>query len=444
LTAPARAFVLGGGVAGLCAAFGLRDRGLQVRLLEAHGWLGGRVCSFRDRRTGVLFDNGPHVLLGCYRAMRALLARLHSEHRFAVGNGLRVAYRCAGGRSARLRLPGLPVPLALPPALLLLPLGAGGRLRALWGLWSALRGAPPSWTLQQWIDRKGQRGAPAAFFWTPLCRAIMNVEPAAASAALFLRTLRAAFGGRAAAGALWAPVQPWGELVGAAAERQLQQEGIAVHKGARITGLVLDGGLVTALRLGDGTAITVTAADTVVSALPWHALAPLLDPPAPPFARLQPSPLVTIHFELAGGAVPPPDDGPLVVLVDGEPFHFLYRTPGAPPGRFALLAGGNRALDGLPVLEIERLARAQLVRYYPQFDSAVPAGTRVAKEARATFIAAPAALAARPRPGRLPGGPRNLLVCGDWTDCGLPATLEGAARSAELLLAGIAPAPPLR
>jgi hypothetical protein len=59
---------------------------------------------------------------------------------------------------------------------------------------------------------------------------------------------------------------------------------------------------------------------------------------------------------------------------------------------------------------------------------------RIRKEQRATFLAAPGTAARRPRPGRLPGGPTNLRLCGDWTATGLPATLEGAARSAEIML----------
>ncbi|HEY6432123.1 MAG TPA: FAD-dependent oxidoreductase, partial [Acetobacteraceae bacterium] len=51
---------------------------------------------------------------------------------------------------------------------------------------------------------------------------------------------------------------------------------------------------------------------------------------------------------------------------------------------------------------------------------------RVVKERRATFAAT--AAQDRRRPGaRTPLG--NLVLAGDWTDTGLPATIEGAIRS---------------
>jgi uncharacterized protein with NAD-binding domain and iron-sulfur cluster len=61
---------------------------------------------------------------------------------------------------------------------------------------------------------------------------------------------------------------------------------------------------------------------------------------------------------------------------------------------------------------------------------------RVVKERRATFAATPEQAALRP-------GPRtdlaNVVLAGDWTATGLPATIEGAIRSgrtaAEALLA---------
>jgi uncharacterized protein with NAD-binding domain and iron-sulfur cluster len=50
----------------------------------------------------------------------------------------------------------------------------------------------------------------------------------------------------------------------------------------------------------------------------------------------------------------------------------------------------------------------------------------VVKEKRATFAATPAQLARRPGP-RTPLG--NLVLAGDYTATGLPATIEGAIRS---------------
>jgi hypothetical protein len=51
---------------------------------------------------------------------------------------------------------------------------------------------------------------------------------------------------------------------------------------------------------------------------------------------------------------------------------------------------------------------------------------RIVKEKRATFAATPAQDARRPA-ARTPWA--NLFLAGDWTNTGLPATIEGALRS---------------
>ncbi len=51
---------------------------------------------------------------------------------------------------------------------------------------------------------------------------------------------------------------------------------------------------------------------------------------------------------------------------------------------------------------------------------------RIVKEKRATFAQTPDAEAQRPKTA---SAYRNLFIAGDWTDTGLPATIEGAVRS---------------
>ncbi len=419
-------WVIGGGVAGISAAFLLRERGERVTLLEPRTRLGGRAFSTTGP-DGVELDNGPHVILGVYAEFRRLLRRVDGEQAFLQAPVLGLDYVWPGRPAARLRLRRWPVPLAFPLALLgwrMLPRGA--RLRMLRGLAATLLPAGRHTTLAQWIARHGQQGIPRELLWDPLCRAVFNAEAEDVSAVLFCATLRRAFGGSAAAAAIWLPRVGWSELLDRRVRARFAADGIEVRR-ARVTAFARDGTRVTALRLADGTQIELAPGDRVLCALPWQAARLLLGELVPQFAS---RPIVSVTFVTQH---PPelPVDAHLVALVGGAPFHFAYRRPGDPPERVTLLAGGAVAFDSAGAAAIEEVARAQWQRWFPATPLAAAATVR--KEAQATVAMTPQDAARRPRPGPVPGFD-NLRWCGDWTDTGLPCTLEGAALSARLAL----------
>ena len=53
--------VVGGGISGLCCAWGLQQRGVDVLLLEAGDKAGG--CISTTRRNGYLLEAGPNSAL---------------------------------------------------------------------------------------------------------------------------------------------------------------------------------------------------------------------------------------------------------------------------------------------------------------------------------------------------------------------------------------------
>jgi len=431
---PRRAFVLGGGVAGITAAFRLLDRHYRVELIDQHRWLGGRAFSVADDRMGGLRDNGPHVMLGCYDDMRWMLRRIGTEDSFLRPPALRLAYVKRGGVRFHLALSRLPTPVAMPLALMSLPgMGLGGKMRALRGFLSAVRRAPGSWSLEEWLVDRLQQGPPRELLWDPLCRSIMNAEAHQVSVEHFLSCLRVAFTGRASRAAIWFPKRPWLEVIGQPAARQLVAEKATLTLGTKVTALHRDrdAGRITSVELGDSTRRELAAQDIVVSAMPWHALLRLLpDDLQQPSMRLEASPNLAVYFD-AGEQNPLPDQEPLTYMVDGSPFHYVYRTPGDSPGRFAVIADGCGVLDGRTSDEIEALATEQLNDFYGSVSLPRETRVRVSKEAQATFVASPAVAEQRLQPGPLPGAV-NFLVCGEWTACGLPSTMEGAARSARL------------
>jgi uncharacterized protein with NAD-binding domain and iron-sulfur cluster len=103
----------------------------------------------------------------------------------------------------------------------------------------------------------------------------------------------------------------------------------------------------------------------------------------------------------------------------------LYGRAGAPQHLAFIVSAARRSLARKNA-ELAAEAEAALRRYFPAMAEAKVLRALVLREADATFSCDPASEALRPGP-RTPVP--NLVLAGDWTATGLPATIEGAVRS---------------
>jgi uncharacterized protein with NAD-binding domain and iron-sulfur cluster len=96
------------------------------------------------------------------------------------------------------------------------------------------------------------------------------------------------------------------------------------------------------------------------------------------------------------------------------------------PGRIAVTVSGANAIVDAPREALAETLWGDVSRVLG-LPPELPAW-QIVKERRATFAATPEQAAKRPAARtRL----ANLVLAGDWTDTGLPATIEGAIRSGE-------------
>ncbi len=195
--------VVGGGLAGITAAIGLREAGLEVTLLEARPRLGGAASSFS--RGELSIDNGQHVFLRCCASYQELLAKLGATDLVTVQERFDVTVVSARGQ-ARLRRTGLPGPLHMGQALTgyrLLPLAE--RLKVARAA-LALRCVDPAdpaadrIALGTWLAGKGQSERARRLLWDLFIVSAMNIAGDDASLALAATVIRMALlGARAAA-----------------------------------------------------------------------------------------------------------------------------------------------------------------------------------------------------------------------------------------------------
>ena len=247
----------------------------------------------------------------------------------------------------------------------------------------------------------------------PVLLAVLNTAPAEGSSALAGAVLREtlARGGRAMRPLVAAPSLAAAFVDPAAA--WLARNGMPLTLGRRLRGIGVDGDRVISLDWGRGSE-AVAADEAVVLALPAWVVASLLPGLVVPDEHRA---IVNGHF-----AVPPPAGVPMMLGLIGGCAEWLF----AFPDRISVTVSAADHLVDTPREELARRFWADIQRAY-RLDAAMPRW-QIVKEKRATFAATPAQNARRP-PARTRW--RNLFLAGDWTQTGLPATIEGALRSGE-------------
>ena len=431
--------VLGGGLAGMAAAWRLVNAGYRVTLVERRPYLGGRAYSFVDRETGQEVDNGQHVFLGCCNAYRRFLDEIGSLELTSRQKRLRVEVRAPSGKRGVLSALPLPAPFHLLPSLLRYPhISVFERLRAIPALLLIrLEGNRDHPALRResfhdWLRRHGQSERAIAAFWNLLIVPALNdsAEDVSASAGFMLfqeALLRDRNGGNigfARAGL--------SAVMGDAVRERLTGAGADVLLDRTADALVVEGEHVTGVRLTDGETLSV---DACVSALPPDALLRLLPEELREHAAFAPaathtwSPIVNLHVWYDRQIA----DFDFLAFVDSPVQWVFNRTAIAGlggPGQYITVSLSG-AWEFWPMTKdaLRETFIPELARLFPAANDAEITRFVIVKEQRATFRSLPGAPDNRlPSVTPLP----NLFLSGDWTDTGWPATMEGAVRSGNI------------
>ena len=426
--------VIGGGLAGLAAAVRLARAGRPVTVLEATRAGGGRSRSFHDSVLGREIDNGQHLMMGCYHDTQAFLRTIGSEDDGVYyQRNLAVNMVRPGGKTVALACPALPAPLHLAAGLL------GMRGVGVWAKATALRAGvmlrnevvrpDDNETCDAWLHRMGQTVELRNTFWEPLIWAVLNEDPLVASAAMLVAVLDRAFMSTRDASRLGVPRRPLSRLYVDHARAYLEARGATVRFGAPVRAIEVEAGRAVGVRLRSGERCP---ADTIISAVPPHALLSLLPTSTKQHwafadvARLETSPIVNLWAVVSR----PLFEGPFVGLV-GSPLHWLFDRdqidplPGREGHLISVTISGARGYVHDDVAALEGLFESEARRFFPSRDFKL-LRFRAVKEKRATISHAAGTYHRRPETkSPIPG----LLLAGDWVRTGLPATIESAVKS---------------
>ena len=252
-----------------------------------------------------------------------------------------------------------------------------------------------------------------ARLWRPFLLAALNTEPTEAPSGLAAVVIRETLlkGGRASRpliareGLSAALIDP--------ALRYLESRGVTVRFEHNLRGIEFGRRRVAALDFG-GEPVRLNYDDAVVLAVP-AVMAKTLIPSltAPDEFRA----IVNAHF----GVAPPPDMPPMIGVLNGT-VEWIFSFP----GRLSVTISGADRLLNIPRETLAETIWREVAKVVGVADTLPP--WQIVRERRATFAATPEQNAKRPGTET---AWENLVLAGDWTDTGLPATIEGSIRSGE-------------
>ncbi len=412
---PKTVHIVGAGISGLAAAVRLANAGCKVNVHEATQQAGGRCRSYFDAATNLTIDNGNHLLLS------------GNSHAVAYARSIGTEAGLVGPTSARFPFVDLSTGQRWQ-----LDLG-DGRL-PLW-VFDEARRVPDTGVLDYMALMPLIWAAPGKLVANtipcegtlyqrlvqPLLLAALNVDPPEGSAGLAGAVVRETLlaGGQACRpliardGLSAVLVEPAIEL--------LKGKGASIQFGHELREFGLSTDSIGELKFGEDS-VSIASDDAVVMAVPPRPAAMLLPGLKTPTKFRA---IVNAHFRFD-----PPKDMPAIIGVVGGLVEWLF----AFPQRLSITISNADRLVELPREELAQAIWRDICKA-AGLQSELPPW-QIVRERRATFEATPEQNALRPGAAT---SWKNLFLAGDWTDTGLPATIEGSVRSgnraADLVLA---------
>ena len=417
--------ILGGGPAGLTAAYRLIHHGYRVTIVD-RGPTVGTALSGEDLQQGP----EPFTVLGCHHATQALLHSLHSSPPQPEAMTIPLEFRLPDGSLVHYPRTAFPSPLHTWVNLLRfagIPWKERWRL-ASWveQLWEGDAELPADLeqrTADDWLASIGQNAQTCRVVWNPLARWLTGNDLSTMSADAFVVALRPSFLSTRSDSRISVVQDSLQTCFLRPITETLTQVGATILRNAEATQFRYERDHISGVLLRDG---SLLQADWYVAALPPQQLTPLLPEQwLTRYAYFQQltelrsvdSTILHVHAEQPWGT-------PRLVLLGDTSFHSVLTTAATPDRTsFSLITTDSQFAQTRPNSDLD----AHIYDILKSSGLLLPKSTIVSTHRR-TIPNAILSLRSGSKLHRpIQRSPiANLLVAGAWTDTGWPPNLESA------------------
>ncbi|MCP5467643.1 MAG: FAD-dependent oxidoreductase [Deltaproteobacteria bacterium] len=426
--------IIGGGFAGLAAAQRLLHAGVKFRIFEKRPFFGGRAYSFQESKTGETVDNGQHLMMGAYHETLQFFKELGTDSLLHQQDNLEITFAQSNDNFFSMSCPKLPAPLHLA-----------------WGLYK-FKGL--SWqdkvamnrlvkfckktkdndislhkqSVEDLFKKTQQTPQSIRVFWEPVGLATLNEPMEQASAALFVEVIKRALLSKRKDSQIITPQVGFNELYCDPLKEKLLQADVPLHFQTQVEEIKKSGSS-WLIRTHEGEEYL---SEKIIFAIPPPALKKILKNSETKLKdklnymdQIQAAPIVSINLWYEN--FNPPQS---FVGFINSPIHWLFNKSKIYPNKKAnyisLVISGAYSLAVMEKNTLVQLAEQELKRFYPEIESHRLLHSQVIKEYWATFGARPGEHQYRPHCKQDIEG---IYFAGDWTNTGLPSTIESAVLS---------------
>ncbi len=409
--------VVGGGLAGLASTAALCSAGHSVKVFESRPFLGGRATSYEiDSET---IDNCQHILLRCCVNLMDFYRRLGVENDITFYRD--IFFLEPGGRCSAFRSGILPAPNHFAESFLKLRfLSLSEKIAVARAILAIDREKDrpdlDRITMHQWLIEQRQPPRVIERFWRQVLVSAINEELDRMAASHGFQVFRLGFLARKNSYEMGVPSVPLAALYGSEAWARIGQADLVMR--APVEKIVIENGRVQHVLVAG----EPHRAEHYICAIPFERMQAIVPDLPLDVSKFEHSPITGIHLWFDR----PITNMPHATLLD-RTIQWMFNKS---DGRYVqLVISASRSLSSMPRAEVIALAVRELAEFFPIVAEAKLEKAHVVKEIRATFSAAPNLEERRPL-SRTPIP--NLVLAGDWTRSGWPATMEGAVRSGYL------------
>jgi squalene-associated FAD-dependent desaturase len=413
-----RCIVIGGGIAGLTSAAYLTKQNIKVTLLESSPKLGGRAYSFTEQKSNDVVDNGQHILMGCYSDTINFLKLIGAKENFIYQKRLQINFLTQAGKLIRLKSFTSLYPFNLLFALLNFK---AITFRERLSLLKFVIKLPfishqklSDKNIRDWLKEEKQSDDTIKSLWEIIAVGALNTNIDKASAFIFREILMKIFFNGNFASTIILPKYGLSDAYVKNAKEYIESNGGKIKLSSSVKEFIISNNKIVGIKTADE---VYKDFNYVISAIPFYAFNNIypelfLDEKI----EFEYSSILNIHIWLKNNTIKEQFYG----LID-SPVHWIFNKG----NHINLVISDADYLIDKPAEEIYEMCIVELIKC-TKLEESDFSQYKVLKEKRATFVPSNKNNYKRPSSNTKIA---NLFLAGDWTDTGLPSTIESAAKS---------------